>query len=67
MDVIATDFGRIKVIPSRWLPPEVLGCQLLDADYWAVAFYRSFRQYLMARTGDAEESSNRSRMGCGSP
>ena len=52
VDVIATDFGRIKVIPSRWLPPDI--GLLLDADYWAVAFYRSFRQYLMARTGDAE-------------
>ena len=48
VDVIATDFGRIKVIPSRWLPPDI--GLLLDADYWAVAFYRSFRQYLMART-----------------
>ena len=52
VDVIATDFGRIKVIPSRWLPPDV--GLLIDADYLAVAFFRSFRQYLMARTGDAE-------------
>ena len=52
VDVIATDFGRIKVIPSRWLPPDV--GLLIDPDYLAVAFFRSFRQYLMARTGDAE-------------
>ena len=52
VDVIATDFGRIKVIPSRWLPADV--GLLIDADYLAVAFFRSFRQYLMARTGDAE-------------
>ena len=52
VDVIATDFGRIKVIPSRWLPPDV--GLLIDADYLAVAFFRSFKQYLMARTGDAE-------------
>ena len=52
VDVIATDFGRIKVIPSRWLPPDV--GLIIDADYLAVAFFRSFRQYLMARTGDAE-------------
>ena len=52
VDVIATDFGRIKVIPSRWIPTDI--GLLLDSDYIAVAFFRSFRQYLMARTGDAE-------------
>jgi hypothetical protein len=52
VDVIASDFGRIKVIPSRWIPVDI--GLLIDPDYWAVAFYRSFRQYLMARTGDAE-------------
>lgn len=52
VDVIATDFGRIKVIPSRWVPPDV--GLLIDPDYLAVAFFRSFRQFLMARTGDAE-------------
>ena len=52
VDVIATDFGRVKVIPSRWLPPDV--GLLIDPDYAAVAFFRAFRQYLMARIGDAE-------------
>ena len=52
VDVIATDFGRIKVIPSRWLPLDV--GLIIDPDYLALAFFRSFRQYLMARTGDAE-------------
>jgi Family of unknown function (DUF5309) len=52
VDVIATDFGRVKVIPSRWIPVDV--GLLIDQDYAAVAFFRSFRQYLMARTGDAE-------------
>jgi Family of unknown function (DUF5309) len=52
VDVIATDFGRVKCIPSRWLPPDV--GLLVDPDYAAVAFFRSFRQYLMARIGDAE-------------
>jgi hypothetical protein len=52
VDVFATDFGRVKAIPSRWLPVDI--ALLLDPDYAAVAFYRSFRQYLMARNGDAE-------------
>jgi hypothetical protein len=52
IDVIATDFGRVKVAPSRWIPTDV--GLLIDPDYLAVAFFRAFRQYLMARTGDAE-------------
>lgn len=52
IDVIATDFGRVKVAPSRWVPTDV--GLLIDPDYAAVAFYRAFRQFLMARVGDAE-------------
>jgi hypothetical protein len=52
IDVIATDFGRIKVAPSRWLPTDV--GLLIDPDYAAVAYFRAFRQFLMARVGDAE-------------
>jgi Family of unknown function (DUF5309) len=52
IDVIATDFGRIKVAPSRWVPTDV--GLLIDRDYAAVAYFRAFRQYLMARVGDAE-------------
>jgi Family of unknown function (DUF5309) len=52
IDVIATDFGRVKVAPSRWVPVDV--GLLIDPDYAAVAFYRAFRQFLMARIGDAE-------------
>jgi hypothetical protein len=53
VDVFATDFGRVKCIPSRWVPPDI--GLLIDPDYLAVAFFRSFRQFLMARTGDAEQ------------
>jgi len=52
VDIIATDFGRIKVIPSRWMPTDT--SLILDPDYLAFAFFRNFRQYPMARTGDAE-------------
>jgi Family of unknown function (DUF5309) len=52
IDVIATDFGRVKVAPSRWLQPDI--GLLIDPDYAAVAFFRAFRQLLMARVGDAE-------------
>lgn len=52
VDIIATDFGRIKVIPSRWLPADV--SLLLDPNYVAVAFFRNFRQFPIAKTGDAD-------------
>lgn len=52
VDIIATDFGRIKVIPSRWLAADV--SFILDPDYLAVAFFRNFRQYPLAKTGDAD-------------
>jgi hypothetical protein len=52
VDIIATDFGRVKVMASRWLPLDV--GLLLDADFLAVAFYRNFRSYQIAKIGDAE-------------
>lgn len=52
VDVIATDFGRIKVIPSRWLPTDI--GLLIDPQYVAVAFFRNFRQVPLAKIGDAE-------------
>jgi hypothetical protein len=41
---------------SRWLRSlaAVDVGLLIDPDYAAVAFFRAFRQYLLARTGDAE-------------
>lgn len=52
VDIIATDFGRLKVVPSRWIPTDI--SLILDPDYLAFAFFRNFRQYQMAKTGDAE-------------
>lgn len=52
VDVIATDFGRIKVMPSRWIPVDT--SLLIDPDYIAVAFFRNFRQVPIAKIGDAE-------------
>lgn len=52
VDVIATDFGRVKVLPSRWLATDT--GLLLDPDYLATAFFRNFRQYPLAKVGDAE-------------
>jgi hypothetical protein len=52
VDIVATDFGRIKVMPSRWVAADV--GLLLDPDYLAVSYFRNFRQYLLAKVGDAE-------------
>jgi hypothetical protein len=52
VDIFATDFGRVKALPSRWVAPDI--GLLIDPDYAAVAYFRAFRQYLMARIGDAE-------------
>jgi len=52
VDIIATDFGRIKAMPSRWMPLDV--GYILDADFLATAFYRNFRSHQIAKIGDAE-------------
>jgi len=52
VDVIATDFGRVKVMPSLWLPADV--SYILDPDYVAVGYFRNFRQLQIAKIGDAE-------------
>lgn len=52
VDIIATDFGRIKVMPSRWVPTDL--SLLIDPDYIALAYFRNFRQYPLAKIGDAE-------------
>jgi hypothetical protein len=52
VDVIATDGGRVTAMPSRWMPSD-LG-MLIDPEYARLAFFRNFRQYPIAKIGDAE-------------
>ena len=52
VDIIATDFGRIKVMPSLWIPTDV--SLLLDFDFLAIGYFRNFRSYQIAKIGDAE-------------
>lgn len=52
VDILATDFGRIKVMPSRWLPTDV--GLALDPEHVALAYLRRFTQTPLAKTGDAE-------------
>jgi hypothetical protein len=52
VDVYASDFGRLSVIPSRWTPAQTVF--LLDPEYLAQANYRAYQQKDMAKTGDAD-------------
>lgn len=52
VDIIATDFGRLKVMPSLWMASDT--ALLIDPDYLAIAYFRNFRQYPIAKIGDAE-------------
>lgn len=51
-DSYISDFGEHRVIPSRFNRDRTV--QILDMDYWAVAYLRPFQQYALAKTGDAE-------------
>jgi hypothetical protein len=52
VDVYASDWGRIKALPSRWMDPNtVLG---LDPAYMAMAYYRTLRSVDIATIGDAK-------------
>lgn len=50
--VYSSDFGDLKVIPSRWIRTRT--ALILDPEYAAVAFFRSFRTEDLAKIGDGK-------------
>ena len=52
VSVYASDFGDLKVVPSRFTRERT--ALLLDPDYAKVAFYRNFQQTEIAKIGDAD-------------
>jgi hypothetical protein len=52
VDLIATDFGRVKVVPSRWLAADL--SLLIDPAFVAIGFFRNFRRIPLAKIGDAD-------------
>lgn len=52
VDVYRSDFGNIKIQPSRWVRNRTV--LLLDPEYLAIAFYRNFTSKDLAVVGDAE-------------
>lgn len=52
VDVYRSDFGDIKIQPSRWVRARTIF--LLDPEYAAVAYYRPFQTKDIAPIGDAQ-------------
>jgi hypothetical protein len=52
-DVYVSDFGELKVVPSRFSRDRTIS--ILQKDMWAIAYLRPFRVYDLAKTGDAEK------------
>lgn len=51
-DVYVSNFGEHTIVPSRFNRDTTV--QVLDFDYWAVAYLRSFFVEPLAKTGDSE-------------
>ena len=60
VDIYRSDFGDVKILPSRWLrtrtisSKEVSAALFLDPEYAAVAYYRPFQTVDIAKIGDAD-------------
>ena len=52
-DVYVSDFGELKVVPSRFSRDRTIS--IIQKDMWAIAYLRPFRVYDLAKTGDAEK------------
>lgn len=52
-DVYVSDFGTVRAIPNRFSRDRTL--MILDTDFWAVGYLRSFQVKPLARTGDSEK------------
>jgi len=51
--VYVSDFGEIRIVPSRFCRDRTV--QILQMEYWGVAYLRPFQQFEIAKTGDAEK------------
>lgn len=60
VDVYVSDFGQIKLIPSRFTRGASTATDrevfVLDMDYWAIATLRPIQTVDLAKTGDAEKA-----------
>ena len=51
VDVIVTDFGTFKIVPSRLCLANQL--YVLDFDFWSIDYLRPFQTETLAKTGDS--------------
>lgn len=60
VDVYVSDFGTIKIVPSRFTRGAATAADrevhILDTDYWALATLRPMQTVDLAKTGDAEKA-----------
>lgn len=60
VDVYVSDFGQLKIIPSRFTRGAATSADrevhILDTDYWALATLRPMQTVDLAKTGDAEKA-----------
>ena len=52
-DAYQSDFGLLKVVPSRFNRDRTVS--ILDFDYWKVAYLRPFQQFSLAKVGDSDQ------------
>lgn len=52
-DAYQSDFGLLKVVPSRFNRDRTVS--ILDFDYWSVAYLRPFQQFSLAKVGDSDQ------------
>ena len=51
IDVLVTDFGTLKIVPSRHMLDNMLF--FVDYDFWSVDYLRPFQTETLAKTGDS--------------
>jgi len=51
IDVLVTDFGTLKIVPSRHMRADMLF--FVDYDFWSVDYLRPFQTETLAKTGDS--------------
>ena len=52
-DAYVSNFGEHTIVPSRFNRDQTV--QVLDMDYWALAYLRPFQQFPIAKSGDSEK------------
>ena len=52
-DIYVSDFGELKVVPSRFSRDRTIS--IVQKDMWAVAYLRPFKVWELSKTGDSEK------------